>query len=55
MAARPAAMAARLNDASGREGGREATGERLRPLRLVMTPGEGERRAESATVETSFI
>lgn len=39
-----------------REPGRDATGERLRPRRLVMTVGEGEWRArseEGGTVEMS--
>jgi hypothetical protein len=62
MAAAPAAMAASLMspstfdadvpallDRKARELGREeedATGERLRPLREVMIPGEGDRRDE---------
>lgn len=65
MAASPAAMAASLMDplatVPSREarlvGREDATGERLRPRRLVMTPGEGDRREdlEVSTVETSFI
>lgn len=56
IAASPAAMAASLMDPlavrrtsadparEAREPGREATGDRLRPRLLVITPGDGERR-----------